>query len=73
MGSEVADSGAGIKAGDFVRARVGAYKGEVGTVLRVVTTHDEGRTLESVLVSFPQGGADYLDTDSLEKADGLEN
>ncbi|MDT7688728.1 MAG: hypothetical protein QOJ70_1190 [Acidobacteriota bacterium] len=72
MGSELADTGAGIKAGDSVRARTGAYKGEVGTVLRVVTTHDEGRTLESVLVSFPEGGADYLNTDALEKADELE-
>jgi transcription antitermination factor NusG len=72
MGSEVADPGAGIKAGDFVRARSGAYKGVVGKVLRVVMTRDEGRTSESVLVSFPAGGADYLDTDALEKADGLE-
>jgi hypothetical protein len=61
--------GAGIKEGDSVRALDGAYKGRVGTALRVVTTSDEGRTSESVLVSFPAGGADYLDADALEKAE----
>ena len=69
MGSEAADYGAGIKTGDRVRALEGAYKGKVGTALRVVTTRDEGRTSESVLVSFPAGGADYLDAGSLEKAE----
>jgi hypothetical protein len=70
MSSGAADPGAGIKAGDRVRALEGAYKGKVGTALRVVTTSDEGRTSESVLVSFPAGGADYLDSGALEKADG---
>jgi hypothetical protein len=69
MLSEAADPGAGIKAGDHVRALDGAYKGKIGTALRVVTTRDEGRTSESVLVSFPAGGADYLAADALEKAD----
>jgi hypothetical protein len=69
MVSEAADSGAGIKAGDCVRALDGAYKGKLGTALRVVTTSDEGRTSESVLVSFPAGGADYLNADALEKAE----
>ena len=58
-----------IKAGDCVRARDGAYKGKVGTALRVVRVNDEGRTSENVLVSFPAGGADYLNADSLEKTD----
>jgi hypothetical protein len=58
-----------IKVGDFVRARAGAYVGKVGTALRVVTTRDEGRTSESVLVSFPAGGADYLNVQELEKAE----
>jgi hypothetical protein len=69
MASEAADRGAGIKAGDRVRALDGAYKGKVGTALRVVTTRDEGRTSESVLVSFPAGGADYLSADAVEKAE----
>jgi hypothetical protein len=69
MLSEAANPGAGIKAGDCVRALDGAYKGKVGTALRVVTTSDEGRTSESVLVSFPAGGADYLNADVLEKAE----
>ena len=69
MSSGTAAPGAGIKAGDSVRALDGAYKGKVGKALRVVTTHDEGRTSESVLVSFPAGGADYLDAGALEKAD----
>ena len=69
MGSETAYYGAGIKAGDLVRALDGEYKGEVGTALRVVTTRDEGRHSESVLVSFPAGGADYLNADVLEKAE----
>ena len=60
--------GTEIKAGDFVRARDGAYKGKVGTALRVVRVSDEGRTSENVLVSFPAGGADYLNANSLEKA-----
>ena len=69
----MADRGTQIKAGDFVRAREGAYKGRVGTALRVVRVHDEGRTSENVLVSFPAGGADYLNADALEKAeDGRE-
>ncbi|HZT61417.1 MAG TPA: hypothetical protein VFA21_22610 [Pyrinomonadaceae bacterium] len=58
-----------IKAGDRVRAREGAFKGEVGTALRVVTSLDEGRTSKSVLVSFPAGGADYLSADALEKTE----
>ena len=69
MVSEATDSGAGIKAGDCVRALDGAYKGRVGTALRVVTSRDEGRTSQSILVSFPAGGADYLDTGALEKAE----
>jgi hypothetical protein len=69
MVTEAADSGAGIKVGDCVRALDGAYKGKVGTALRVVKTHDEGRTSESVLVSFPAGGADYLNADALEKTE----
>jgi hypothetical protein len=69
MVTEAADSSAGIKTGDCVRALDGAYKGKVGTVLRVVKTHDEGRTSESVLVSFPAGGADYLNADVLEKTE----
>ena len=67
--SEAAYPGAAIKAGDQVRALEGAYKGKVGTALRVVTSRDEGRTSESVLVSFPAGGADYLSTEALEKAE----
>ena len=70
MSSEAAHISAGIKAGDSVRALDGAYKGKIGTALRVVTTRDEGRISESVLVSFPAGGADYLDAGALEKADG---
>jgi hypothetical protein len=69
MSREVASPDAGIKAGDNVRALEGKYKGEVGTALRVVKTSDEGRTSESVLVSFPAGGADYLDAGALEKAE----
>ena len=69
MVSEAATPDAGIKAGDLVRALDGAYKGKVGTALRVVTTRDEGRISESVLVSFPAGGADYLNADALEKAE----
>ena len=69
MSSEPAETGAAIKAGDRVRALDGAYKGEVGTALRVVTSRDEGRTSQSILVSFPAGGADYLDAGLLEKAE----
>jgi hypothetical protein len=69
MTSEATDPGASIKAGDSVRALGGAYKGQVGTALRVVTTRDEGQTSESVLVSFPAGGADYLDAGALERAE----
>ena len=72
MMGERPDPGTGIKAGDCVRALDGAYKGMVGTALRVVTNRDEGRTSESVLVSFPAGGADYLDVDALEKTGGAE-
>lgn len=72
MASETLGPGAGIKAGDRVRARDGAYKGKVGTALRVVTSSDEGRTSRSVLVSFPAGGADYLDASALEKAEAGE-
>lgn len=67
--SEMADPRAGIRAGDRVRALDGAYKGRVGTALRVVTSSDEGRTSQSILVSFPAGGADYLDAGALEKAE----
>ena len=70
MASETANPGAGIKAGDRVRALDGAYRGRVGTAVRVVTSRDEGRISETVLVSFPAGGADYLDASLLEKADG---
>jgi hypothetical protein len=66
---EAPNPGAGIKAGDLVRALEGAYRGKVGTALRVVTTSDEGHTWESVLVSFPAGGADYLNAEALEKTD----
>ena len=69
MAGEAAIPGTKIKAGDCVRALDGEYKGKVGTALRVVKTSDEGRTSESVLVSFPAGGADYLNTDVLEKAE----
>jgi hypothetical protein len=68
MSGETIDPGAVIKAGDRVRALDGAYKGRVGTALRVVTSRDEGRTSHSILVSFPAGGADYLDAGALEKA-----
>jgi hypothetical protein len=68
MRSEASEPSAGIKAGDRVRALDGAFKGKVGTALRVVTSSDEGRTSRSVLVSFPAGGADYLDAGELEKA-----
>lgn len=69
MLGETANPGASIKAGDRVRALDGAYKGRVGTALRVVTSSDEGRTSHSILVSFPAGGADYLDASALEKTD----
>jgi hypothetical protein len=69
MVTKAADSGARIEVGDCVRALEGAYRGKVGTALRVVKTHDEGRTSESVLVSFPAGGADYLNADVLEKTE----
>jgi len=72
MLSESSGPGAGIKAGDRVRARDGAYKGRVGTALRVVTSSDEGRTSHSILVSFPAGGADYLDAGALEKAEAAD-
>lgn len=64
-----AEPGVSIKVGDHVRALDGAYKGRVGTALRVVTSRDEGRTSHSILVSFPAGGADYLDAGALEKAE----
>lgn len=66
---EAPSPGAGIKAGDLVRALEGAYRGKVGTALRVVTTNDEGHTSVSVLVIFPAGGADYLNAEALEKTD----
>ena len=72
MSGEMADPGARIKAGDRVRALDGAYKGKVGTALRVVTSRDEGRTSRSILVSFPAGGADYLDAGALEKAEASD-
>ncbi len=70
MRSETSGPRDGIKAGDRVRAVEGAYKGEVGTALRVLTNRNEGRTSRSVLVSFPAGGADYLDVGALVKAEG---
>lgn len=73
MSGETAEPGAGIRAGDRVRALEGAYKGRVGTALRVVTSRDEGRTSQSILVSFPAGGADYLDVSVLEKAGASED
>lgn len=72
MIGEKPEPGAPIKAGDSVRALDGAYKGRVGTALRVVTSRDEGRTSHSILVSFPAGGADYLDAAALEKAEAPE-
>ncbi|HYG81343.1 MAG TPA: hypothetical protein VD861_13190 [Pyrinomonadaceae bacterium] len=69
MRSETAGVSAVIKAGDHVRALDGAYKGKVGTALRVVTSRDEGRTSRSVLVSFHEGGADYLDASALERTE----
>lgn len=72
MLGETANPGASIKAGDRVRALDGAYKGRVGTALRVVTSSDEGRTSQSILVSFPAGGADYLDASALEKAESSD-
>ena len=72
MLGETANPGPPIKAGDRVRALDGAYKGRVGTALRVVTSRDEGRTSESILVSFPAGGADYLDASALEKAEASD-
>ena len=65
---DTAEPSTEIKVGDSVRARDGAFKGEVGTALRVVTSRDEGRTSCNVLVGFP-AGADYLSADALEKAD----
>ena len=73
MLSETPEPGAVIKAGDLVRALDGAYKGRVGTALRVVTSLDEGRTSQSILVSFPAGGADYLDAGALEKAEASDD
>jgi hypothetical protein len=69
MASEATNPGAEIKAGDRVRALDGAYRGRVGTAVRVVRSRDEGRTSETVLVSFPAGGADFLDIGVLEKAE----
>ncbi len=69
MSRETADPRTRIKAGDRVRALDGAYKGTVGTALRVVTSRDEGRTSRTILVSFPAGGADYLDAEVLEKTE----
>lgn len=73
MRSEISEPSAGIKAGDRVRAVEGAYKGVVGTALRVVTSRNEGRTSRTVLVSFPSGGADYLDAAAVEKAEEGED
>ena len=72
MSGKTADPAARIKAGDLVRALDGAYKGSVGTALRVVTSRDDGRTSHSILVSFPAGGADYLDAGALEKAEASD-
>lgn len=52
----MAVSDAEIKVGDYVRARAGAYKGKVGTVLRVVSTRDEELSSDKALVSFPRAG-----------------
>jgi hypothetical protein len=73
MLGETANHDAVIKAGDRVRALDGAYKGRVGTALRVVTSRDEGRTSQTILVSFPAGGADYLDADAIEKAEASDD
>ena len=62
-----------IKVGDRVLAREGAFKGKVGTALRVVETNDEGRASRNVLVSFPAGGADYLSAEALEKTDAAQS
>ena len=72
MSVEMPDPGAAIKAGDRVRALDGTYKGSIGTALRVVTSRDEGRTSHSILVSFPAGGADYLDAAALEKTEAAD-
>ena len=69
---DTAEPGTEIKVGDRVRARDGAFKGEVGTALRVVTSRDEGRTSCNVLVGFA-AGADYLSADALEKADASQS
>jgi hypothetical protein len=61
-----------IKVGDRVRARAGAYKGQVGTARRVVATRDEELSSDNVLVIFPAGQADYLSAETLEKADKPE-
>ena len=72
MSAETSGPSCGIKAGDRVRALDGAYKGRVGTALRVVTSSDEGHTSHSILVSFPAGGADYLDAGALEKTEAAD-
>ena len=72
MRVEAAEPNHKIKAGDHVRALDGAYKGKIGTALRVVTSRDEGRTSHSILVSFPAGGADYLDASALEKTEASD-
>lgn len=59
----------GIKVGDRVRARTGAHEGKVGTALRVVVTRDAELSSNKVLVVFSASEADYLDTDSVEKAE----
>ena len=69
---DTAEPGTEIKVGDRARARDGAFKGEVGTALRVVTSRDEGRSSCNVLVSFTSG-ADYLSADVLEKADASQS
>lgn len=69
---DTAEPGTEIKVGDRVRARDGAFKGEVGTALRVVTSRDEGRSSCNVLAGFP-AGADYLSADSLEKSDASQS
>jgi hypothetical protein len=67
-GSETAAPVTEIKVGDSVCALAGAHCGKIGTALRVVVSHDEGRSFEKVLVSFPNGGTDYLDAALLEKS-----
>lgn len=68
----MAEQDTGIKVGDRVRARAGPHEGKVGTALRVVATRDVELSSDNVLVIFPAGEADYLNANSLEKAERVE-